>query len=68
MRSREEIYEKLIKMNEHKDELIHFLNNPPNGGLWGISEKHHQFETQCSMVDLLEWVLNIKNQNKDEEN
>ena len=67
MKSREEVYEKLIKMNERKDELSYFLNNPPNGGLWGISEKHHQFDTQCSMIDLLEWVLNIKNQNKEDE-
>ena len=66
MRRKEEIYEKLIEMNKHKDELSHFLNNPPNGGLWGISEKHHQLETQCSMIDLLGWVLNIKNQKEDE--
>ena len=66
MRSREEIYNKLIEMNKHKDELGHFLNNPPNGGLWGISEKREQFNQQCSMIDLIEWVLDIKNQNKNE--
>ena len=68
MKSREEIYNKLIEINEHKDELTHFLNNPPNGGLWGISEKREQFNQQCSMIDLMEWVLDIKtyNQNKDE--
>ena len=66
MRSREEIYNKLIEMNEHKDELANFLNNPPNGGLWGISEKREQFNQQCSMIDLMEWVLDIKNQNKDD--
>ena len=66
MRSREEIYNKLIEMNEHKDELANFLNNPPNGGLLGISEKREQFNQQCSMIDLMEWVLDIKNQNKDE--
>lgn len=67
MKSREEVYNKLIEMNEHKDELVHFLNNPPNGGLWGISEKKEQFNQQCSMIDLLEWVLDIEhiNQNKD---
>ena len=68
MKSREEIYNKLIEINEHKDELTHFLNNPPNGGLWGISEEREQFNQQCSMIDLMEWVLDIKtyNQNKDE--
>jgi len=68
MKSREEVYNKLIEMNEHKDELVHFLNNPPNGGLWGISEKKEQFNQQCSMIDLIEWVLDIEhlNQNKDE--
>ena len=66
MKSREEIYNKLIEINEHKDELTHFLNNPPNGGLWGISEKREEFRTQCSMIDLMEWVLDIKKQNKDE--
>ena len=55
-------------MNKHKDELVTFLNNPPNGGLWGISEKREQFNQQCSMIDLMEWVLGIKTykQNKDE--
>jgi len=54
MKSREEVYNKLIEMNEHKDELVHFLNNPPNGGLWGISEKKEQFNQQCSMIDLID--------------
>ena len=67
MRDREEIYNKLIEMNEHKDELAHLLNNPPIEYLWDISEKREQFRTQCSMIDLMEWVLNIKNQNKEDE-
>ena len=62
MRSREEIYNKLIEMNKHKDELAHFLNNPPYKGLWGISEKREQFNQQCSMIDLMEWVLDIKDE------
>ena len=66
MRDREEIYNKLIEMNKHKDELAHLLNNPPIEYLWDISEKREQFRTQCSMIDLMEWVLDIKNQNKDE--
>jgi hypothetical protein len=66
MKSREEIYNKLIEMNKHKDELVHFLNNPPNGASRGISEKIEQFNQQCSMIDLMEWVLDIKHQNKDE--
>jgi len=68
MRSSEEIFDKLMEMNKHKDELVTFLNNPPNGGLWGISEKREQFNQQCSMIDLMEWVLGIKTykQNKDE--
>jgi hypothetical protein len=48
-----------LKQNKD-DELAHFLNNLPNGGLWGISEKREQFRTQCSMIDLMEWVLDIK--------
>ena len=67
MRDREEIYNKLIEMNEHKDELAHLLNNPPIEYLWDISEKREQFRTQCSMIDLMEWVLDIKNQNKEDE-
>ena len=66
MKSKEEIYNKLIEMNEHKDELVQFLNNPPIEYLYDISEKREQFRTQCSMIDLMEWVLDIKNQNKDE--
>ena len=68
MRSSEEIFDKLMEMNKHKDELVTFLNSPPNGGLWGISEKREQLNQQCSMIDLMEWVLGIKtyNQNKDE--
>jgi len=61
MKSREEIYNKLIEMNEHKDELVHFLNNPPDEELpLSISEKREQFNQQCSMIDLMEWVLDIK--------
>ena len=41
MRSREEIYNKLIEMNKHKDELAHFLNNPPYKGLWGNLKKEN---------------------------
>ena len=60
MRDREEIYNKLIEMNKHKDELVHFLNNPPNERLSEISEIQEQFNQQCSMIDLMEWVLDIK--------
>ena len=64
MRDREEIYNKLIEMNKHKDELVHFLNNPPDERLSEISEIQEQFNQQCSMIDLMEWVLDIKKQNK----
>jgi len=64
MRDREEIYNKLIEMNKHKDELVYFLNNPPDERLSEISEIQEQFNQQCSMIDLMEWVLDIKNQNE----
>ena len=60
MRDREEIYNKLIEMNKHKDELVHFLNNQPYERLSEISEIQEQFNQQCSMIDLMEWVLDIK--------
>ena len=66
MRDREEIYNKLIEMNKHKDELVYFLNKPPDERLSEISEIQEQFNQQCSMIDLMEWVLDIKNQNKNE--
>ena len=64
MRDREEIYNKLIEMNKDKDELVHFLNNPPDDRLSEISEIQEQFRTQCSMIDLMEWGLDIKKPNK----
>jgi len=66
MKSREEIHNKLIEMNEHKDELAHFLNNPPSGEeyLKKFEVIQEQLNQQCSMIDLMEWVLDIKKQNK----
>ena len=65
MKSREEIYNKLIEMDEHKDELVHFLNNPPHKGLFDVDVKREEFNQQCSMIDLMEWVLDIKKPPKD---
>jgi hypothetical protein len=60
MKSKEELDSKLQEMYKHKSELKDFLDNPPNEGLWGISEKRKQYNEQCSMIDLMEWILDIK--------
>ena len=50
------------KLNEFLDKELCIYSNPPYKGLWGISEKREQFNQQCSMIDLMEWVLDIKDE------
>ncbi len=71
MKNKEELEQKYKEMLKDRDKLKKWLDNPPDetcNGMIGISDKMHDYNAQCSMIDLMEWVLDIKtyNQNKDE--
>lgn len=68
MKSREEVYNKLIEMNEHRQKFIQILDNPSEEQLQNVDDIREEYNQQCSMIDLIEWVLDIEhiNQNKDE--